>query len=1819
MKAPQHQCGAKVFGSTIETPQSQQRAQVCVDVKSCLKEDSEGNCQGAWGYCVREKNIWRFNGDECPSRFNTCQAFGNVSYLKNTLIIGNCDSNNAGCLWYSKSKTTLGDWDIDEKIYFNKNVQKCSAENEGCHEFIQLSNIKDNLTNAEVLGDILNDTNKEKKYSDYAAVNKIYLNKNGLKCDATNAGCEKYTPTNGEPWVPGVVKTENLCPQECVGYKNYHQLATNFEAGNQNIYLIPNGQQCLANEAGCDEFTNLDEVTKGGEGKEYYSYLRRCVKTNASCGVFYTWVGSDTQGFQLKSYNLEKNEKGEPKTIGASVNLDNCDSEADAINNPECKQFYDEAGEVYYEFYKNTITCSEDCHPLRNANIIEANCEVYNGTWNNNQCIFMAIPKEGVMCSASNNGCRAYRENHGDNIRIILQDNFEDKEYSGWDNAEISVEANIIGGNSIKPINKQQSIQSSEGVMSDLLIQNKSYEISFWAKSVENNKENVKVSFNNGSMPLSFGAQEIGTDWNKYTFGPLLFSRAVDTNEQLEILGNIFVSNIILKEITNNIFLIKDSWSIPVTCDQTLIGDDSSQEMLNCEEYQDRRGAMHYLKSFSSVCKEKFIGCQTLIDTQNSTSSYGQTTEGVIASSDEIAYFVNDPQNYCLAEEKGCGFFGLPNLNASGGIKKDKEEKEIWQDVYLKNDPDFYSTTLCNVAGMSCQEYHYGENNDSVMYFKDPKDKVCDYKLVLGQTEYGWYKKGTESGLPDCEGEDTKDWVKNCSVNYSGCTQFIDPLSNQSFYYLNNDKIDKNSPNGLVSKKEGNILFNDTSKKELIYNAEETYKKSEGEGKGVIPNTECNSPTCFVGDALIDPLPAGCKADLIIKCTANSIIKVNRDRVCGQWLSCKDSSETMVNGKKKNICTENGLCSEFKDGFSSGCEKWVVKEEGVDCLNDLECLSGKCKEKKCVEIMSLNENNYSGRNISWEGLDYSGYSIANQYPIYSLNQKDYSKNSSAPIWKLAYKNQKEEDAISKSCRAYPEATSPFPISIASQDGFQNVNSCSQQETDNNACECSYRKVETTNYNTAYFNLNKTSIAGICSEGSPAKIGLSCNLNNDCCDKNDTNCIDDKKGQCSAIKKANTYYGWKGYCLEKDENTLTSGSDGEKACSTWFPVDLVSGEIDPSLNFPDAGFNPSSTDLGIAGNLSYCLEKTGAFEWRIIESHHDWKPKWFSIAGILPAAVDYLLGTSHDKFCSSGYYIRDDGIEDHWYWPQKKIKWSCVPWQGVGCYDLNTNQINKDFTSDTSCNNARICNTIAIVSGAKEGNKAWTDRIWQAQKYPTVKYQYNRIPLGEYSYVYDEGCKPFGALPGLSDMDKLIYISTECGKNATTGAYLGKIDYENKKENLKEIFVKAGAYSWGETITGTENTTLKTNVCDEKSYNAGAVCEKDVNCKPEEGVCEFNKNVCSNNLWQEITVDGEIEQRKIECNPLLTCKAGSECISERCNDGGNVCKNDDDCSNGCIGKCGNDVNINCKNDVDCNKICAVNTDCIPTGECKNKECVGKTCNSYSNCENVDGLQMCPDETTLIKANQNIKDCPLNEKGAFQTGSLHTVKNGICKKENVCTNLGAKELTTDCTKNSDCDSDKEDGLCISKDILVTTNIMGKEYVYNDAVSWDVTRGKVNSAPEIRAVDSLGCIVDKNWCPQITSKTNEFTINKQNSGDIAGEIGMSAVVKFYAWADKDQMPIRQIIIDWGDGSDKTITDNKNKIKNHKEKCEGNDFGDSPQACTETYFQFSHIYTRKGTFTPSISVKDNWGWCTNSYYAGDGECGTDGQIKYSGTIIIK
>ncbi|RMD51027.1 hypothetical protein D6827_02995, partial [Candidatus Parcubacteria bacterium] len=216
------------------------------------------------------------------------------------------------------------------------------------------------------------------------------------------------------------------------------------------------------------------------------------------------------------------------------------------------------------------------------------------------------------------------------------------------------------------------------------------------------------------------------------------------------------------------------------------------------------------------------------------------------------------------------------------------------------------------------------------------------------------------------------------------------------------------------------------------------------------------------------------------------------------------------------------------------------------------------------------------------------------------------------------------------------------------------------------------------------------------------------------------------------------------------------------------------------------------------------------------------------------------------------------------------------------------------------------------------------------------------------------------------------------------------------------------------------------------------------------------------------------------------------------------------------------------------------------------------------------------------------------------------------------------------------------------------------YNDGdLNWDV-RPAEGVPPTVWSVDLENC--GTRYCAEGTE--NAFTVNSSDSGDISADGGyFRANLKFYAAADKNQLPIRRVIIDWGDGGDYTGSDGTdNYYKNHRglqktdegvysdtvskcdlctndlsagalsDKCE---WGYTADSCDPNYFSYTHVYRcdsqdlrtlptcaddnndgdldespcvegGKCVYQPRIHIRDNWGFCTgicSGDAAGEGE----------------
>ncbi|MBU4369402.1 MAG: carbohydrate binding domain-containing protein [Nanoarchaeota archaeon] len=1783
-----------------------------------------------------------------------------------------------------------------------------------------------------------------------------------IECSSDEVGCELYTPFNTDPKVPGIVKDSDKCSFNCLGYETFQQMPSYFDTEPaQWVNLIPSTAKTCS-FPGCEEFTNLET-----ENREYYSYLRQCVKINAQsevvinsdgsavppasadlCQFYYTWVGTET-GYQLKQYYLKKADPSDPDAavkyaddpdangptkVSAEPSSEWRECDIGNLKNPHCRQFYDADGNIYYRLYKNTVSCAESC-------------SLYRRTVD--QTIQMADASEGESCNKQNIGCREYKGPTAGNIKKVFSDDFESGTIEPWVGGETPPSGESVNF-------PGYSLEVTSGPISrpvkNLVQKDRTYFVSFWIKGTTT----VSVEFTSSDDGFTKTGLNPG-EWQEVKSDPFYFDTEPDDNEELTITGsNFYIDNIILKEVEDNPYLIKDSWSTPTICDQDAEGNYSLGYAIGCQVYQNRAGQNRYLKSFTRLCSENVVGCEAFIDTQNFSEPFGQTfnngdnespgepNDDVTIPSHELVYFINDSNKKCSSQEVGCQKFGFPELDINQEAKQG-----MYKSVYLINKPDQYKSlpSLCLYQSLGCEEY------DNEKSFKFPGEKICEYRenVDMGdESKTGWFQKGADdpcyssyqtNGIYDIYSNNETGydgWVGKCESAQSGCTEFINPLvqnltinssfewgepgslpdsyirndgipsggfsglvnlsdeahggnfsynvdvptnpdddsgyyglkhdvgikvlpqtqyevsayiktegisgsvgltvhchnvdhssgdfrygtseanprtwddgerwittsnqdwtkvwgkfttladadhchiilmfgqtstgtayfdslnfvqigsKNASYFYINNNNLDKSSCNGQVGLKDGCILLNDTSNESLIYNSVVVYADS------------------FINDDVrINP-----KGDIEAG-DANIIVKAKRDRVCGEWLTCTGSRYIWdpILEKWREICEFFGRCDKLiGTGQESVCGHYVIYSNPEP----------------------LTEDKYKSRDISWSGMDYSGYSIYGLYPIEVLFPKEYENNH----YKLTY-IEKESllnkgidgvgNQLEKTCKVFPEEDSPFKQTHKDEGNiknvtYKNVNVCNETGTGTEMfpdCQCAYKKVSYAGED-RYYYYGSTSInevggiipKGICiSVGGTGneKIGDPCSLNSDC-----SNDIYDP-GICVKKTKSVSAIGLRGFCLEKDKSW-----PDENYCLTWW---LGSGIGDPDIYMSNrsAAFTPTHT--------WYCQENIEAGpHWEDVTGDHcdsgvgkgardpvQCEHEEYYITTLpevrmkevekirVRIGVDDAAGQcSWEHLDSNGYHnltrAAPEGVPDVGHndpaWTSNEEDdssgnnyFDCGCDKGGACIKIKAcfgsdcgndhpddvlhhfvvKQIDRSYgKSSARFDEADIylkdgCKYTIEISTDNKGiaQGAYTNRLWTESSY--------KADSGSDTFSwYTTKCIPYGAV-GSSSVDRLILVANE------SECYVDEANVVHSETSLKSLFAKVNERKEFFTVTGIVTPGICLNGSPGWCTLSGGECFIDENCFPDEYYEYYGP--CNKTESDPCFDDDGVE---IECpgDPTYSpCDKNEECFDDE------------------------------GDEIEC---------CV----CDNKDIIA--CGENTDCYERDS---CEDVT--------LRTCSNNP-------------NINCINDSYCT--------------------------------FTTSGM----IYNTVTgSWDETESEssTDNAPTIASVDMSTC--DENdICG--TAGLNEITINGMNDTEITKSKSYPVSLKFFVWADKNQMPIRNITIDWiGDESDPAKIKLYDVIlKNYKPSCgiSPDDFGDSAGACTKKYLSFTYIYSCEGEnspgygrftaenpkcatnccFKPTVYAKDNWGWCDGGgtgFYVNENEKCIDigAGTSYKQLIIIE
>ena len=729
LKVPQHRCNAFVYGVDIAVAGSGQRAQECVDLQGCVGSSLDGKSCQSYGYCLKEKNIWQFDADKCEEQYASCVSFKDttgqqVGYLYRTLDSGDCNAENTGCLAYSLSKDNDGNWlapsapkdddDNNTGIHFNGTVSTdCSSGSAGCSAYklasasstiLYLRKAPDylgcynaNTTLPVVWPNTVSDLNFIS--SNLSQWKKDECKKYSAPCIAAEENCNMYTQSTTGEAIPGkfnpaevagglVLNWYDQCDAKCVGYAAYKEMPSNYSNGKTLDYIIPSsGSTCSAVDEGCSAFTNLSTLSGQMEKVEYFSYLRPCITpSQAPNNKYFTYEGSQAEGYQLKVYVLQKDVGATSDSEGivdgpqyfyrTSEDLANfrkaCNAEVyrqgsshpdwnNALS-PDCRQFTDDKGHTYYRILSQTIPVSLTCTPYRLNNTelqtvdiaSEQLCTAAKGYWdgsacglcfNNGEykdgfCFYYGLAAgenntAGVsrVCSAAVDTCRAYKGNAGNNIKNIFYDQFEQSvgdTLVGWSaingTLALSLESTKAGEHSLN-----FAFSGSASVNKVLsLVPGKSYDLTFWAKGSGAVGGNINVEAKlvnkDGGLdnPQSVGVVTLGDSWRYYHLGPIELGGTTTSTELIFALANgrIYLDNIKLVEVTDYIYLVKKSLTVDPICDSSP-NDNLPGEALGCLQYDTPNNLAYYLTNFSYLCREEAVGCTKVIDTFNTIADAG--------------------------------------------------------------------------------------------------------------------------------------------------------------------------------------------------------------------------------------------------------------------------------------------------------------------------------------------------------------------------------------------------------------------------------------------------------------------------------------------------------------------------------------------------------------------------------------------------------------------------------------------------------------------------------------------------------------------------------------------------------------------------------------------------------------------------------------------------------------------------------------------------------------------------------------------------------------------------------------------------------------------------------------------------------------------------------------------------------------------------------------------------------------------------------------------------------------------------------------------
>ncbi len=1013
-------------------------------------------------------------------------------------------------------------------------------------------------------------------------------------------------------------------------------------------------------------------------------------------------------------------------------------------------------------------------------------------------------------------------------------------------------------------------------------------------------------------------------------------------------------------------------------------------------------------------------------------------------------------------------------------------------------------------------------------------------------------------------------------------------------------------------------------------------------------------------------------------------------------------------------CAKNADCGGGEKCILGACQEVSIKE----CSKNSDCAGIKTKSGQnanvcdpiggiCVDKLTTGAGaetcgpEKSCTNVSASCIASSTTAIGACFNNRCLNNiRDTDGNGFADPIKFA-------DALDQTCRGYPEVDAPYPAKIVEKwstpkakpqkgsdiletpsnqlsrpftfkTGYQDSKVCAVDANGKVVdCECSYDKVEYgKSVVTRYEKIGTSGVPdGLCQSG-PFE-GHICQSDIDCKDGDET-------GTCLKLARQDTIFGWSGYCIEKDSSIQLYASTDPKdqACLTWLPVDQLTGATDLYAKYTSAGFAPQDG--------YYCAELAIAYD---IGSSSDYLcaeiPGWGNCDDA--ATMDALNddGAYKDANCPAGFFAvmspcgdaalgGDDpycegGDDDYPYFCVPKLSYKTqdaqgkVTAKGDACTPPNKDQLisgsyNSSGETTVSSNNG------TQVYYMNEDN--WGDA---KSKYNDCKVRGVFSDESTYQkYIGDGSMNANITLEAYPACRSLVQVAKKSDPNGDLNVAWTNRVWKNAAVPYTVNDYKAATPIEPFGITKSLSAKLDKSQLVDPSPNRIYACAKADSVVPvkADGTCPAGYLIVDIN---EARPYYSVEVKRLVGNfdskwcKSLVCSCNSdddcnyangvpiECVNLMCSANGQSCVNNPALgqqASGAQAKCGG-IQDAAKKDTCFAKFAGVackelQGEC--SGTCKGGPSNGASCSDTTNCT----INACAYNYFMNKSECGLKT-GVSYGATFET-------DGISKAVSRLKQLFAKAYGAIRFNNESVYQSSVGGPLVTKFTDLENKAFTQSSAYkadsNSIWKWDDIRktGEPNGdKPSAPVVVSLGdCAGSK--CRE--GQEGAITVNDQDQGDILGTGSKRTTVSFFAYANSNQMPIRQIVVDWGDDYEGVIpwpTDSQsgsvakdNYYKNHRgldsqgeDICRSSgaeEFGQASEACSSSFVAFSHDYVctagllnaldsagktcayapdgrllnspctdgKHCIYQPRVHVKDNWGWCTGFCNAGDD--GTNG-----------